>query len=121
MKKVAFPLVLVWAVLAAACSDQPVTGPDLRVERGAPSITVLSWNVYVGADVDAIIVALADNDETNDFPALIAGIEELGATDFPARASAIVDEIAARKPHAVGLQEIRWNSPSAIRANLINI
>lgn len=106
MRKVRFPLIFVWVALAVACSDQPVTGPDLRVDRGAPGITVLSWNVYVGADVDAIIMALADTIPSNDFPALLAGIEELEATDFLARARAFADVIAARKPHAVGLQEI---------------
>jgi endonuclease/exonuclease/phosphatase family metal-dependent hydrolase len=39
-------------------------------------------------------------------PALIAAIETLQRTDFPARAAAIADEIAEARPHAVGLQEV---------------
>ncbi len=106
MKTLRIPLTLAGVALAVACSDQPVSGPDLRVDRGAGSISVLSWNVYVGADVDAIILALADNDPNNDVDALLAGLAELEATDFLARAEAFADEIEARRPHAVGLQEI---------------
>ena len=106
MSTLRIPFILTAVALAVACSDQPVSGPDLRVDRGDRSISVLSWNVYVGADVDAIILALADENPANDLDALLAGLAELEATDFLARAEAIVDEIAARRPHAVGLQEI---------------
>jgi len=76
------PFILTAVALAVACSDQPVSGPDLRVDRGDRSISVLSWNVYVGADVDAIILALADENPANDLDALLAGLAELEATDF---------------------------------------
>jgi len=106
MRKLHIPLILAGAALAVACNDQPVTGPDLRVDHGTGGISVMSWNVYVGADVDAIILALSDGDPTNDLDALLAGLDELEATDFLARAGAFADEIEARRPHAVGLQEI---------------
>jgi hypothetical protein len=39
-------------------------------------------------------------------PVLLAQLDTLFLTDWAARAGAIADEIAARRPHAVGLQEI---------------
>jgi hypothetical protein len=104
------------AVVAAGCMDRSPTVPadlhDLAAGRLAAhdrpdhrAITVMAQNLYVGADVDAVIGALASLDPTDDFPALLFAIETLGKTDFPARAAAIADEIARRRPHAVGLQE----------------
>jgi len=107
MKKCRIPLILAGLALVAACSDQPVSGPDLR-NAGAMQggISVLSWNVYVGTDVDAVILALSDGFGEEDIPVLTQQIQTLVATDFLTRAAAIADEIAARRPHVVGLQEI---------------
>lgn len=91
---------------AAACTDREPTTPFFRAEAPPGSISVLAWNVYVGTDVDAIIAALADADPTNDLPTLLAQLDTLFLTDFAARADAIADEIASRRPHAVGLNEI---------------
>jgi len=66
----------------------------------------MTQNLYVGADVDLVIGALASPDPYDDFPALLFAIETLGKTDYPARAAAIADEIARRRPHVVGLQEV---------------
>jgi endonuclease/exonuclease/phosphatase family metal-dependent hydrolase len=117
MKALRIPLMVAAVVLFGACQDERVSSPDLRpegaVQRGIPGgamqggISVLSWNVYVGTDVDAVIFALADGyDPAADGPILEAQIGTLLATDFPTRAAAIVDEIADRAPHVVGLQEI---------------
>jgi endonuclease/exonuclease/phosphatase family metal-dependent hydrolase len=100
------------AAVAAACADRAPTAPvadfDARISAaaGARTITVMTQNLYVGADVDLVIGALASTDPTDDIPALLFAIETLGKTDFPARAEAIVDEIARVRPHAVGLQEV---------------
>jgi len=93
--------------LLGACSDAGVTDPTLR-RAGAMQggISVLNWNVYVGTDVDAVILALADGFQESDLAVLEAQIQTLFATDFPTRAAAIADEIAERRPDVVGLQEI---------------
>jgi endonuclease/exonuclease/phosphatase (EEP) superfamily protein YafD len=97
----------VFTVLALfACTDDHIASPDLKADAPPGSISVLNWNVYVGTDVDAIILALADGDPTNDMPILLAQLDTLFLTDWSARAGAIADAIAARRPHAVGLQEI---------------
>ena len=105
------------AVLSvAACGDEPTspTGPfalDAEAAPGAPSgrfaeLTVMTRNMYVGADVDAVIAALATSDPSDDQAALVAAISTLQETDFLARAAAIADEIAGARPHVVGLQEV---------------
>jgi len=105
MQRLAAALALAILILGA-CSDSP-NAPTLRAENGvAPAISVMTRNVYVGADVDAVIAALATPDPGDDFPALQTAIQTLTATDFPARAQAFADEIAHARPHVVGLQEV---------------
>ncbi|HET7471357.1 MAG TPA: endonuclease/exonuclease/phosphatase family protein [Gemmatimonadales bacterium] len=106
------PLLIAALVLAGACSDQsdaPFGAEAMdptSVHPGSVDLAVMTRNLYVGADVDAVIAALASSDPADDIPALLAAVATLGATDFPARASAVADEIARFHPHAVGLQEV---------------
>ena len=92
------------AVLSAACSDS--SDPPTPVD-----VTVMTRNVYVGADVDRIITAQT----IEEFVVRVAETwQMLHATDFGERAQAIADEIAEANPHLVGLQEItlfRTQSP----------
>ncbi|HEX9893087.1 MAG TPA: endonuclease/exonuclease/phosphatase family protein [Gemmatimonadales bacterium] len=95
-----------------ACTDAigPPTapGPDLAADQANPatSIVVFSRNLYVGANLDAVLAALVTPDPADDFPALLAALETLGATDFAVRAQAIADEIAQTRPMVIGLQEV---------------
>jgi endonuclease/exonuclease/phosphatase family metal-dependent hydrolase len=101
--------------LAAACTDEPGAGHPLGLESepmpeaargGLPDLTVMTRNMYVGADVDAVIAALVSPDPADDQATLVEAIATLQTTDFPARAAAIADEIARTRPHVVGLQEV---------------
>ena len=96
-------------VLICACGDTNPLAP--RTDSAADAvagrrISVVTRNLYVGADVDAVIAALASPSPDDDRPALLQAIETLEHTDFPTRARAIADEIARTRPHAVGLQEV---------------
>ena len=101
-------------VLSAACKEPfqvvpPGSGNWLSeqlVGAGSSDITVMTQNLYVGADVDLVIRALGTPNPDDDFPALLLAIETVGKTDFPARAEVIADRIARERPHAVGLQEV---------------
>src|SRR5579859_2251977 len=108
-------LVVPAVLLVVACVEQnPVAPRSSRVPLhnivapppGARQITVMTQNMYVGADVDLVIHALATPDPNDDVAALLFAIQTLGKTDFPARAAALADEIARARPHAVGLQEV---------------
>jgi hypothetical protein len=108
---------LVALAAAVGCTDQHPAGPATSAgiprefsinspPASARDITVMSQNLYVGADVDLVIRSLGTPDPGDDFPALLFAIETLGKTAFPARVEAIADEIARARPHAVGLQEV---------------
>jgi len=104
-----FPLAV---LVTAGCSDKDLFAPifplaDSRAQSLEPgAIRVMTQNLYVGADVDAVIGALASPDPNDDLPALLFAIQTLGETDFPARADAVADAIARTRPHVVGLQEV---------------
>ena len=107
-------LTLLLVLGSAACTD--ATSPT-RLTR-APSasqsavgdhpepITVISRNMYIGADVDLVISALISPNPADDLPALLESIRVLQRTDFPARVNALADEIAHARPQVVGLQEV---------------
>src|SRR6266849_10379473 len=104
-------LLIVPAALLLACTEQNPVGSlsSYNITSPPPSardITVMTQNLYVGADVDLVIRALGTPDPGDDFPALQLAIETVAKTDFPARAQAIAAEIARRLPDAVGLQEV---------------
>jgi endonuclease/exonuclease/phosphatase family metal-dependent hydrolase len=77
-----------------------------QTSGGAGRIVVMTQNMYVGADVDAVIGALLSPSPDDDLPALQAAIATLQRTDFPSRAAALAEEIERYRPHVVGLQEI---------------
>lgn len=98
------------AALLTACAEPTGVSPEgLEAHRagfGAHTITVLTQNLYVGTDLDAVIAALASPNPGDDVPALLAAIETIGATAYPVRAGAIAEAIARTRPHAIGLQEV---------------
>jgi endonuclease/exonuclease/phosphatase family metal-dependent hydrolase len=108
-------LLAAMAILAMACTGEsssypegvlgPGTEPTAET-RASSGVTVLTRNLYVGTDVDAVIGALQTPDPADDLPTLIAAIETLRRTDFPSRARAFADEVARARPHVVGLQEV---------------
>jgi len=115
------------AVIAlAACDAQSKTGPvidtgfpdDASMEDGIneeqsfafrgldPALRVYTQNVYVGANVDAVIAAGASGDQQLFLQTLVQALQTFDATDWPARASRIADEIAHQRPQVIGLNEI---------------
>src|SRR6478672_9608963 len=73
-----------------------------------PELTVMTRNLYLGALLTPAVVA----PDTPMFLAAVAGVYGAAQfTDFPARAEAIADEIAANQPDVIGLQEVtRWET-----------
>lgn len=98
------------AFLAVSCTDgqplEPATTPVVARGGAAHAISVFNQNLYIGADVDAVISALATPDPADDLPALLTAITTLAATDFPARAAALADVIAHERPDVIALQEV---------------
>ena len=87
---------LIAIVLAAGCSDN---GPELTTVE----LTVMTRNVYVGADIDQIILAQTPEEFVL---RVVEQWQMLQATNFDERADALADEIAEARPDLVGLQEV---------------
>lgn len=99
------PLALVLA--AGACADDPgsalLSPDDAAHARGGQSaapepVRMLTRNLYLGADIDAV---LADP-----IGGAAAAWAEVQHTNYPVRAGLLADEIAALRPHLIGLQEV---------------
>lgn len=105
MRTMQFVPLAACAALVVACADGPAAPAmnGARVFGHGAGITVMSRNVYVGANADIVIGA----QDPNQIPLLVAqAYAELLATNFPLRAGLLADEIARTRPHVVGLQEI---------------
>ena len=79
--------------------------PAVAASAKSPDVTVMTRNLYLGADLDPLIAAATTNPATVPF---VAGTTfgHVVANDFPARAQAIAAEVAARQPDLIGLQEV---------------
>jgi endonuclease/exonuclease/phosphatase family metal-dependent hydrolase len=104
----ALALPLMFAGLLAGCGDA-LTEPRFQhdvLTTAAPrsqALTVMSRNLYLGADVAVLLSAT----EPAQIPFKVAELwGTVTANDFPQRAGALADEIAAARAHLVGLQEV---------------
>jgi hypothetical protein len=75
------------------------------------TVSVMTRNLYVGADLTPAIVAAASGDPLQ----IIAAVSEIWGrvkfTNFPARAEGIAREVADAQPDLIGLQEAEiWRS-----------
>jgi endonuclease/exonuclease/phosphatase family metal-dependent hydrolase len=72
-------------------------------KRTPSTLTVMTRNLYLGANLDPIVKAKSAPEA---FAAVAAGWAEVQANNFPVRARAIAREIATVKPDFVGFQEL---------------
>ena len=84
-------------------------GPD------APGLRVMTYNVYLGTNLDPVIAAasITPPDPVAALTAATLAYAELQQTNFPERAAKIADQIAAVQPDVVGLDEVALWSVSA--------
>jgi len=100
------PAILLAAVAILALAIPAVADAKKGKKKGGPKVTVMTRNVYLGADLTPTI-------EAENLGAAIeaAGgvVAELDATKFPERAVLIAQEIKKSKADLVGLQEVaKW-------------
>lgn len=101
-----FWVVFLLTATLAACSDTSQVGNELfapasKAKVASTPLTIMSRNLYVGAEIDALLTAAPEQ-----VPVLVAQKwQEIQATDFPTRAKAIAEEVLRTKPDVIGLQE----------------
>lgn len=108
-------LVLSMTLLIGSCSEKEPLSPNANEKAGIESgrflkstnslgqVTVMTWNIYVGANVDIVLQATGPIDLAIK---VAAAYDTLQMTNFPERAVAIAKQIAKTKPHIIGLQEV---------------
>ena len=97
--KIILPVLMLAVCVITSCENDPSTAPSQAEEP----ISVMTWNIYVGTDVDKILAA----QNPQEVPVLAAeAFQLLLATNFAERAEAIAKQIAQYQPHVIGLQEI---------------
>jgi endonuclease/exonuclease/phosphatase family metal-dependent hydrolase len=93
-------LVVVAAVAALAAPASQAEEP--HPFAGDRQVTVMTRNLYLGADLNPIFQA---PNLFGLYAAVGAAWTQVQANDYPTRAKALADEIAASRPDLVGLQE----------------
>ena len=96
--------------LAGCLKDEPV-GPAAdesfsmleKSEMGNGELKVMTWNIYVGANVDIVLGA---TDVLDAAQKVAVAYEELKQTNFPERAGAIAAQVARHRPQLIGFQEV---------------
>jgi hypothetical protein len=74
--------------------------------RADGQVTVMSRNVYVGADLTPVITAVLSGEEQRVTEAVTTAYAQVVASNFPERAGAIAMEIERTRPSLIGLQEV---------------
>lgn len=103
------------ALALTACAPDGPVAPPVSLTRsvasasgGATQLTFLSRNLYIGANLDPVVQALASPSQADDIPALLNTIAKIQSTDWPARVVALAEEIERERPQVIGLQEV-WD------------
>ena len=100
--KIALLLCIIVFAMSGCEKIRDTVVPDAPVSDVAP-LTVMTYNVYVGASTDPLLTVA----NLGEVPAAVAALyTKVMAADFPGRAAAIAASIKASEPHLIGLQEI---------------
>src|SRR5207245_8943731 len=97
-------------LLGVCAASTPVAVPAARLPgdaaagaSAAPGVTALTWNVYVGAEIERVVQAGSPEEAIQIATEQWANVQ---ATNFPARAGALAAAIAGRQPQLAGLEEL---------------
>jgi len=105
------PLAWTMACDSPTTPIQPIAAGAAMIPEGANVVSVLTQNLYLGADIAPLALV-----PPGELPFAAAEVwARIQGTDFPTRAQALADEIAATRPHMIGLQEVttwRTQTPS---------
>jgi endonuclease/exonuclease/phosphatase family metal-dependent hydrolase len=99
LRRVAFAAALVLLALV------PTAGLAKTTKKAKPKhdVSVMSRNLYLGADIITLATATSKQDQAARASALYGDVKK---TNFPKRAKALAAEVKKAKPDLIGLQEV---------------
>jgi endonuclease/exonuclease/phosphatase family metal-dependent hydrolase len=93
-----------WTLVVLAIGVAAAGRGEERFGRREKTVTVMTQNLYLGADVAPVVQAALTDPST--VPLAVAEVwAKVRSTDFPARARALAGEIGRTRPDLIGLQE----------------
>ncbi len=103
--------IVYYAFLLTCVIALPLTAAPPDHANNRKTVTVMTRNLYLGADLAPAIAAVVGGDPIE----IITAVSEVWGmvrfTDFPARAAALAGEIEQQQPDLIGLQEAElWRS-----------
>lgn len=99
------------ALALAGCGTAEPRSTGEGDDPEAPRLSVMSWNLYLGAELDPAIQALVAGDLDGVVAAITQVWAEVRGTDFRLRAEALAAQIAGAHPDVLALQEAAlWRS-----------
>src|SRR4051812_48141560 len=90
-------------LIAAAIAPQAALAAHKNKPKAKPDVTVMSRNLYLGADIIKIAAVTSEQQEEDNVATLHHTVDQ---TNFPLRAKAIAKEVKQNKPDVIGLQEV---------------
>lgn len=110
------------ALLVAVAVSMGLAGSAQADDGSAGGLTVMTRNLYVGSSFTHALAAQSPTEFVQGVAQIWSNVKQ---TDFRTRAMAIADEIAAKRPDVVGLQEVsRWerlNGPAPMELDYLQI
>jgi endonuclease/exonuclease/phosphatase family metal-dependent hydrolase len=91
------------ALVALSLGSAAVTAAPAAAAPARPDVTIMSRNLYLGADIIKLATAPDVAGEQQQVQLLHQIVDR---TNFPLRAQALAGEIAATRPDVIGLQEV---------------
>jgi endonuclease/exonuclease/phosphatase family metal-dependent hydrolase len=94
---------ILFSAIAVLILATPVAADAAKGEQGAPKVTVMTRNVFLGADLGPALDATTLDGAIDGAGVILNEVDE---TNFPERAKPLAKEIAESEPDLVGLQEV---------------
>jgi hypothetical protein len=117
------------ATFSLALAPLATGAAEAKQPPGKP-VTVMTRNLYLGADINrpvtAALTAQAQGKTPQEILVALANATHVtrdivDRTNFPVRAGLLADEIARTEPDLIGLQEVAWWRHGPLQLNLVGV
>jgi endonuclease/exonuclease/phosphatase family metal-dependent hydrolase len=97
------PVLLLYVIAVLVLALPVAADAAARDRQGGPKVTVMTRNVFLGADLGPALLATTLDGAVDGAGVILNEVDE---TNFPERAKPLAKEIAESEPDLVGLQEV---------------